>query len=63
MYSYNCKYVSSINTNIIVSIHISKIMTNLKSTFYVDIEIQNLISYNYICLNDLYYYTSTNTLT
>ena len=30
-----------------------KITTNLKSLYYEDKEIQNLISYNYICMNIL----------
>ena len=37
-YSYNCKYVPSIITNIIVSIYILKIMTNLKNIFYEEKE-------------------------
>ena len=42
-YSYNCKYVSSIITNLIVNIYILKIMTNLKNTFYVEKEIQDVM--------------------
>ena len=38
-------------------------MTNLKNITFEDKEIQNLISYNYICMNNLFYYTSTNILT
>ena len=38
-------------------------VVKVKNTFYVDKEMQKLISYNSICMNNLYYYTSTNILT
>ena len=52
-HSYNCNHVSSIITNIIVSIHISKIMTNLEITFYVDKEMQDILKEFYLIKRNL----------
>ena len=35
----------------------------VKNIFYEEKEMQSLISNKYICMNNLYYYTSTNILT
>ena len=51
-YSYNCKYVSSICTLIIVSISILKI-TNLKSTFYEYKEMQDIMIKIYLMQRNL----------
>ena len=44
---YNCKYFSSIYTLIIVSIYISKITTNIKSLYYEDKEMQDIMKESY----------------